>query len=481
MPIQSTFTIIDKAPNQPHNMVVGEKHFLLYSKVYERFGLEETTWNMMLSNNNGGLHGFVQTMWVQGQKLSIALLPEIINRHNSLSKSWNMHTLLEPIRNEQQASIIAIVPKEHQEAITIAIARVFPSFGMKSNSHTKKYFLEISDEPLLNYKYQILANAVRYAADLFDRPPNILGVSHFVQEAKDIANRTKASIRIWDRERLKQEGFGGIYGVGQASTNGPAFVVLHHKPENAQNAIAWVGKGIVYDTGGLSIKPKTSMPSMKGDMGGAAAVLAAFEAAILLDVPYELYAVLCLAENSVGPDAIRPDDVLVMLSGKTVEVNNTDAEGRLVLADGVFWSSKHTNCSTIIDIATLTGAAPISVGTHFAAIYCNNEELEQCAIRAGRKIGELAHPLPYTPEFYYAEFSSSIADMKNSVKNRSNAQSACAGQFIGNHLYGNPSWLHIDIAGPAWGISKRGVGFGVGLLLKTSEDWIEMSETNQTK
>ena len=217
--------------------------------------------------------------------------------------------------------------------------------------------------------------------------------------------------------------------MGRAANDGPAMVVLHHKPSEPTHSIAWVGKGIVYDTGGLSIKTKTGMPSMKGDMGGAAAVLAAFEAAVLLDVPYELYAVLCLAENSVGPDSTRPDDVLTMLSGKTVEVNNTDAEGRLVLADGVFWASKHAQCDTIFDIATLTGAAPMAVGSNVAALYCNDEILEQCAVRAGKSIGELAHPLPYTPELYILEFHSAIADMKNSVKNRANAQSACAGQL----------------------------------------------------
>ena len=161
-----------------------------------------------------------------------------------------------------------------------------------------------------------------------------------------------------------------------------------------------------------------------------------------------------------------------MLSGKTVEVNNTDAEGRLVLADGVYWASKE-GCDTIIDMATLTGAASVAVGSNFAALYCNDEALEKCAVVAGKSIGELCHPLPYTPELYFNEFYSSIADMKNSVKNRANAQSACAGQFIGNHLPPNQRWLHVDIAGPAWFPNKRGSGFGVGLLLQLGRLWGE--------
>jgi probable aminopeptidase NPEPL1 len=136
----------------------------------------------------------------------------------------------------------------------------------------------------------------------------------------------------------------------------------------------------------------------------------------------------------VGPLSTRPDDVQVFYSGKTVEVNNTDAEGRLVLADGCSFASKHLNPKIIIDIATLTGAQGIATGKRHAAIYCNDEWLEDLAVRVGRESGDLTHPLPYCPEFFKPEFASAVADMKNSVKDRSNAQSACAGQFIGNHI-----------------------------------------------
>ena len=205
---------------------------------------------------------------------------------------------------------------------------------------------------------------------------------------------------------------------------------------------------------------------MKGDMGGAAAVIGAFRTAVQDAVPYSVTAVLCLAENSVGPDATRPDDIITLYSGKTVEINNTDAEGRLVLSDGVSWVSTTLRPDIIIDVATLTGAAPMSVGKNFAALYCNDEQLETVAVIAGRNCGECCHPLPYVPEFFKNEFTSHIADMKNSVKDRANGQSACAGQFINNHLpNSNIPWLHIDIAGPAWNRQKRGTGFGVSLLL----------------
>jgi probable aminopeptidase NPEPL1 len=183
-------------------------------------------------------------------------------------------------------------------------------------------------------------------------------------------------------------------------------------------------------------------------------------------VDYAITAVLCLAENAVGPDATRPDDILVMKSGKTVEINNTDAEGRLVLADGVAWCAAEAGADLIVDMATLTGAAFVATGKVHAALYCNEEMVEQAAVVVGRAIGEPCHPLPYAPELFRKEFKSTVADMKNSVKDRGNAQASCAGQFIGNHLPDPmPSWLHVDIAGPAWGSGERGSGYGVGLLV----------------
>jgi probable aminopeptidase NPEPL1 len=173
---------------------------------------------------------------------------------------------------------------------------------------------------------------------------------------------------------------------------------------------------------------------------------------------------LCMAENAVGPAAYKPDDILRMHSGKTVEVNNTDAEGRLVLADGVSYAARVLGCQVIINAATLTGAQLVSTGLLHAAIVCNDEALEQLVIGAGKHSGDLVHPLPFAPEFYKQEFESSVADMCNSVKNRSNAQSACAAQFVYWHIDDQPvQWCHIDLAGPSFP-KNRGTGFGVALI-----------------
>eukprot|EP00794_Sanderia_malayensis_P018577 gene18577-20440_t len=257
-----------------------------------------------------------------------------------------------------------------------------------------------------------------------------------------------------------------IYGVGKAALHAPALAVLSHLPEGATKSIAWVGKGIVYDTGGLSIKDKVHMPGMKRDCGGAAGILGAFRAAVKAGFTENLHCVLCLAENAVGPLATRPDDIHTMYSGLTVEINNTDAEGRLVLADGVAYAAKDLKATIIVDMATLTGAQGISTGHHHAAIVTNDENYEKACMEAGRWSGDLVHPLPFCPEMHFSEFNSAVADMKNFVKDSGNAQSSCAGLFIFSHLgFDFPgAWLHIDMASPSYK-GERATGYGVALLL----------------
>jgi probable aminopeptidase NPEPL1 len=206
------------------------------------------------------------------------------------------------------------------------------------------------------------------------------------------------------------------------------------------------------------------MEGMKSDMGGAAAVLMAFRTLVEAKVPRRITLVLCVAENAVGPKAYKPDDILTMHSGKTVEINNTDAEGRLLLADGVSYAARVLGAEVILDAATLTGAQPMSTGMIHAAVMSNDARLEKLLVDAGQKSGDLCHPLPFAPEFFQAEFKSPIADMRNSAKNRSNAQSSCAGQFIFSHVEDTGvRWAHVDLAGPAYR-ADRGIGYGVALL-----------------
>lgn len=224
----------------------------------------------------------------------------------------------------------------------------------------------------------------------------------------------------------------------------------------------------------LQVPP--GMNGMKDDMAGSAACLGSFRSLVLAGglASRPLHAVLCIAENSVDSRAFRPDDVLTMLSGKSVEINNTDAEGRLVLADGVAYAANTLNAGLIVDIATLTGAQLITTGKKHAAVYCSSAELDAAAVAAGMRTGDLTFPMLYAPEFHRLEFKSAVADMRNSVADRMNAQSSCAAAFIGSHideyLERGGDWCHVDMAGPAM-VGDRASGFGVGLLFELARSW----------
>jgi len=272
-------------------------------------------------------------------------------------------------------------------------------------------------------------------------------------------------------DALRRAGFGGTWNVGRGATVPPRLLHLEHAPPRSVKkgkrpplTVVLVGKGVVFDTGGLHIKPRGGMEGMKSDMGGAAAVVAAFRVLVRERLPFRLHCVTPLAENAVGPTAFRPDEILTLHSGKTVEINNTDAEGRLLLGDAVSYAARDLKADVVIDAATLTGAQLVSTGKRHAAIVSNRERLEAHAVRAGRASGDLVHPLLFAPEFYQSEFKSEMADMTNSVKDRNNAQSSCAAQFVYSHMQElDVPWLHIDLAGPAH-VDNRGTGFGAALI-----------------
>lgn len=432
-------------------------------------GVPADTWAAMIDATAPGDGGSKAETWVGARKVVVGVLPEACSRHNSPSRAWAIPALAAAARSKQDAVVVlALDEAAHARAAALAAARALPMYDRSTGEDRVQAVHLVAlgpDGPVEDAALPALLDSVRLAASLFDTPAGDLHTDAFVGVAQAVAEEVGASVSIIRGTDLRDQGFGGLWGVGRAATHKPALVALRYAPENPTAQVAWVGKGIVYDTGGLSIKSKTGMPGMKGDMGGAAAVLGAFRAAALTGVDYAVTAILCLAENAVGPDATRPDDILTLKSGKTVEINNTDAEGRLVLGDGVAWACAQGQLDLLVDMATLTGAALVATGKVHAALYCNDEALEQRAVVVGREIGEPCHPLPYAPELFRKEFKSAVADMKNSVKDRANGQSSCAGQFVGNHLPEDPPrWLHVDIAGPAWGSGDRGTGYGVGLL-----------------
>lgn len=407
-------------------------------------------------------------------KLVVGVLPDRVARYNAAARPEAIFRVVATsgLAREKKGAIVLLLDDEaHVVPALNALGRAFPLFHGKSDAapngkvailvcDTTGEPLRISDEARAVFKYS------REVAALVDTPPSELHPEQLAAQARAmLSDVPEVGIEELVGDALLERGLGGLHAVGRAALKPPRLLIASWKPKNAgKRHIALVGKGITFDTGGLHLKARGAMETMKSDMGGAAAVLGAFRALVALEAPVQLSLVLCLAENAVGPGAFKPDDILKMHSGKTVEINNTDAEGRLVLADGCSYAARILGADTVIDAATLTGSQLIATGMMHAAVISNDASLEQQLIESGFRSGDLVHPLPFAPEFYKAEFKSPVADMRNSVKNRSNAQSSCAAQFIYNHLDGlQIRWGHIDLAGPAFR-NDRGTGFGVALL-----------------
>ncbi|MEM6994211.1 MAG: M17 family metallopeptidase, partial [Myxococcota bacterium] len=358
-----------------------------------------------------------------------------------------------------------------------AVGRALPSLSLKSKggSHRVQLLAVLDDGTVLEPSDVVTAtlHAARASAALVDTPPSDLNPEAFAKEVKAVLSELKVKVTEIAGDKLLERGLGGIHAVGRGATSKPRMLVATYEPPAEGRApkrkhIALVGKGVTFDTGGLHIKARGGMEGMKADMGGAAAVFGAFRVLVETGSPHTVSLVLCMAENAVASASYKPDDVLTLHSGKTVEINNTDAEGRLLLGDGVSWAARELKANVVIDAATLTGAQLIATGLVHAAVVSNDAEIEATAIAAGYRSGDLAHPLPFAPELYAGEFRSPLADMRNSVANRMNAQSSCAAQFVYNHLSDAPGharrgWCHIDLAGPAFP-KDRATGYGVALI-----------------
>lgn len=426
---------------------------------------------------------------------NIAALPKRCARHNAPSHANFITKLVRSTCLGVDENVVIVCERQDVLASACAVARAYPIYSRKTlkpasaangtggaagnasppTSATVRVEFILVDggqddvQPLSDNDLVCLEEicaSVRSVARIVDTPCSEMNVKDFTQEIQQVASELGVACTVIEGEELREKGFGGIYGVGKAAVVPPALVTLSYTPPNATQTIAWVGKGIVYDTGGLSIKGKTAMPGMKRDCGGAAAILGAFRAAVKLGFSENLHAVFCLAENAIGPNATRPDDILTLYSGRTVEINNTDAEGRVVLADGVAFAQKDLKANIILDMATLTGAQAIATGRYHAAVLTNREEWEEYCLQAGRTSGDLTFPIPFCPELHLPEFSSAFADMKNSVADRGNAQSSCAGLFIFAQLGVDfpGSWIHIDMASPCHS-GERATGYGVALLV----------------
>ncbi|WP_231595172.1 leucyl aminopeptidase [Salinibacterium sp. SWN1162] len=381
---------------------------------------------------------------------------------------------------ESSADTLAILEGAAIGAYSYDAYRSTPPEPAKQHASTITVLSPVADVSLIE-RAEIIAHATHVTRDLVNEAPRELYPETFADRASELAALDNVEVEVFAEKELEEGGFGGILGVGQGSTRGPRLVKISYTPNDATKHLALVGKGITFDSGGLSLKPGLSMIGMKFDMSGAATVMAVLEACAKLRTNVRLTAWLCLAENMPSGSAIRPNDVLTIRGGKTVEVLNTDAEGRLVMADGLVAASEE-NPDAIVDIATLTGAAVVALGNRYAGAM-GDKALVAHVVSVADRVGEPFWPMPISPELRPL-LASDIADIAN-IKPGNTAggmliAAAFLKDFVGKRADSTETipWAHIDIAGPSdnrgggWGyVGKGATGIGVRTLIELAEEF----------
>jgi probable aminopeptidase NPEPL1 len=417
---------------------------------------------------------------VQGQPKNLVLiaLHDTVVRHLSDTRALDIYLALRAVARPEAgkvAILAALREPSHALGAMLGITRAYPLYSRKSTNKTDpkladvKVLFATKQGPITTGLDQLAhaRDAVHAAQRWTDMPTAELDTAVFEAEARALAAtlpHTTTTSLVGDE--LLTHGLRGLHAVGRTAMVAPRLVILDYNPPGAQGApVALIGKGLVYDTGGLFLKTVDSrMLTMKCDMGGGAAVLGALAVLAHSGLQRRVICAVAMAENAIGPDSYRPDDIIEMHSGKTMEVNNTDAEGRIAVADGASYIARTYKPGVLIDAATLTGSQLIATGKYHAGIVSNDGELETSLIDAGLRSGDHCMPLLYSPELHTSEFKSTVADMRNSVADRMNASTSASGLWIYLHIDDlGLKWAHVDLAGPAF-IDNRGTGYGVGLI-----------------
>ncbi|MDE2290830.1 MAG: leucyl aminopeptidase, partial [Elusimicrobia bacterium] len=316
----------------------------------------------------------------------------------------------------------------------------------------------------------LAAEAVRFSRDLVNMAPSDKSPEAMAEVAKSLGGPA-VKVEVVDEKQAAKLGMNLLLAVGRGSERAPRMVHLVYSPKGAKRKVALVGKGITFDSGGLSLKPPKSMETMKCDMAGAALVLGVFKVLERLKVKAEVHGYCAFSYNLPGADAVKPGDVVKAMSGKTVEILNTDAEGRLVLADALHWACQHKP-QAVIDYATLTGAQLVALGSGITALMTNDKPLLNRFSGAAKRCDEKVWELPL-PKEYEAMIKGEISDIVNIGKVRGEAGTITAGLFLKEFVDG-AAWVHCDIAGPAWsdGAHALGPAGGTGALVRTTLDWL---------
>ena len=322
---------------------------------------------------------------------------------------------------------------------------------------------------------QITADATNFTRDIVNTTPDDCYPKVLANIAKDLAKEVDLECTILKPKELKKEKMEALLAVGRASRHKPRVIHLSYKPKEPKAVISLIGKGLTYDSGGLSLKPSNSMVTMKLDKSGGAAVLGIMKAVAQLNLPIEVHGFVGAVENMIGGDAYKPDDVLVAKNGKTIEVRNTDAEGRLVLADVLCYAQQEVKADYIFDFATLTGASVVAVGHYTSSVMGNSKKPKKLIVNAAKSSGELATALDFNTHLRKL-LKSSIADISN-ISSSPYGGAITAGLFLDAFIEkeNKDKWAHIDIAGPAfvehsWGENPQGAsGAGVRMMIKLLE------------
>lgn len=402
--------------------------------------------------------------------------PDYKTIENSFRRVLSKHASL--VEKEVVLDLPSNMESSQVEAALVGFQLGAYSIGFYKKEKPKEYsklkvevLNELKKSKDLAERAEKIASAKMEAFKLVDLPPNKITPEHLGDWAKNLGKKLDLNVKVWDSKKAKSEKLEAFLAVGRGSAKDPRFIILEYRHPKASKHVGLVGKGVTFDTGGLNVKTQ-GMHHMKSDMGGAAAVLATTQLVADLGLPINLTTIVPAVENAIDKDAYLPSEVIGSHAGLSIEVIDTDAEGRLILADGLSYLIKNYSPDQVIDLATLTGSAIGTFGYECAALFTNDGSISHGLQAAGEEIGEKSWPLPIW-DSYAKEMDSEIADIKN-YHGKPFAGAITAAKFLQAFTHEHPAWAHLDIAGVAFSDTefaktKTGTAYGVSLLLRYFE------------